>query len=178
MQRSAGYKKAERWKLSRNRGNEIMVFSIKKVIIRRTLEFLISNAIISLFLTILNIFGVLETQTQLGFTTLLGVSVFLLLNVKLSRDCYFDLRSNYNYYFSNIVSYLIFVLIGVLVYVMFPDYIFTCFFAIIKVAKYSIFTVSTMVSMLCFHAVGILCVVIAPIGMGWVFDMIDNRMGK
>lgn len=152
-----------------------MIFSIKKVIIRRTLELLISNAIISLFLTMFNIFGVLETQTQLGFASLLGVSVFLLVNVKLSRDCYFDLRSNYNYYFSNILSYLIFVLIGIFVYMLFPSYIFTCFFSIIKVAKYSRFIVSTFLSMLFFHTIGFLCILFAPIGMGWVFEMHVNN---
>lgn len=152
-----------------------MIFSIKKVIIRRTLELLISNIIISLFLTIFNIFGILNTQTHLGFASLLGVAVFMIINIKLSRNCYFDLRSNYNYYFSNILSYLIFVFIGILVYLLFPDYIFTCFFSIIKVAKYSRFIVSTFLSMLYFHTIGFLCILFAPIGMGWVFDMIENN---
>lgn len=122
-----------------------MKFSYKRVVIRRFFELLITNLLISLLITIANVGELLATKAELSNGLLIGTALFLFINVRMLRNCYFDLEGKSGYYISNAIAYL--------------------FFALTKFIKYANFQISTLASVCIFHIIGILLIFIAPLGM-------------
>lgn len=147
---------------------------IIKVIIRRLCELLLICAIISAIITFFFVAGILYTDTYLSIALLIGLFLFAFINLRMLRQCYFDLHNNKNYYFSNILSYVIFALVSFGVCKLCSGIIFTWLFAVTKFLKYTNAGISTITSMLFFHIIGILSVLLAPIGMKWVVEDIEE----
>lgn len=106
-----------------------------RIIIRRFLELFVTNFIVSVALTVLNIEKILSLRGALTFGAVLGIALFLAANVKMQRDCYFDLRDKKLYYFTNISAYIAFALFGFAVYFIGGGTIYTWLFFSYEICK-------------------------------------------
>ena len=151
--------------------NKILI----KITIRRFFELMITCAVISAVITCLNIGDILTTEGGLCIALLIGIAVFVLINVRMLRQCYFEFRSNIIYFLVNMSSYLFFAGVTIAVYYLCSKECFTWLFAVTKFAKYLGFDINNLLSLLLFHIIGLLMVTFAPIGMSWIFtDDIDE----
>lgn len=146
-----------------------------RIIVRRFLELFFVNAAISAILTILNLGKVLAGHNSLPFGMFVGIAVFVTVNFRMLRRCYFDLRDSFLYYTANIAAYLLFALFSACVYRVFSSEIYTWFFALTKFLKYTNIALSVPYSAAVFHLIGFLIIFIAPIGMDWIFIYDDDE---
>lgn len=140
-----------------------------KVIAQRFVELMFTSVVLSVIAVILNITGAIKIETALFLVLLLFSLLFMCLNIKLMRLCYFDLMDRTVHYVSNLAAYLLFAAVGYAVYFFCSSEVYSWMFEITKFAKYSSLGADTPVSALLFHVVGIVSVLVAPIGMRWVF---------
>lgn len=71
-----------------------MNFILIKIAIRRFFELLLTSAMISIVITYLHVGEVLVTKASLFAALLAGITVFIFINVRMLRQCFFELRSN------------------------------------------------------------------------------------
>ncbi len=147
-----------------------MEFSYKRVVIRRFFELLITNFLISLLIIIANVGEILATKAELSKGLLIGTALFLFINVRMLRNCYFDLEGKSGYYLSNAIAYLLFALLSIFLYFFTTDEIYTWLFALTKFIRYTNFQVSTFISVCTFHIIGIFLIFIAPLGMAEIIN--------
>ena len=140
-----------------------------RIAIRRFLELLVTCAVISTVITLLYAMNLLITDFSLRLALITGVVIFILSNVWMLRQCYFEMKSNLIYFLVNISAYLLFAAVCLIIYFLCSKYCFTWMFAITKFVRFSTLGFETFHSVLTFHALGLLMVLLAPIGMGWVF---------
>ncbi len=140
-----------------------------RVIARRFVELMLLNIVFSIIAVILNAVGIISVEIALFWTLLVFSVIFMYLNIRLMRLCYYDLMDRLIHYTSNIAAYLLFAAVGYAVYFWGSNEWYAWLFAITKCANYSALALETPYSALIFHAVGILSVLVAPIGMRWVF---------
>lgn len=146
-----------------------------KVIIRRFLEMLISSALFSAIAVVLNILGLFTTTTSVFILDFLAAACWFTLNLFMLRHCYFDLRDRKIYYVSNFIAYAVFGICTVIAYLYFSSSVYGWIFAITKLFKYTALNFSTVWSAALFHLFGGLMILLAPIGMKWVFDLEDDE---
>lgn len=113
----------------------------------------------------MNIVDLVNTQNSMLLFLSLGAALFLYVNVRMMRDCYYDIRGGMYYFVGNYAAYLIFMAVSLLLYFFGGSGIFTWLFAITKFVRYTGGGVSNLVSTLIFHAVMLLSVLLAPLGM-------------
>lgn len=140
-----------------------------KVAIRRFFELLILCVALSASLTFLNMAGVLATERSLRISLIIGVVVFMVLNTMMLKLCYFAMRNNLNYFAVNTFVYLLFTALSLAIHFLCSNNCYTWLFAITKFVKYSNFHFDTIQSALIFHSIGLLTIILSPIGMSWVF---------
>ena len=145
-----------------------------RVIIRRFLELFFVNTAISAVLIMLNKGKVLADRNMLFLGILAGIAVFVTVNFKMLRHCYFDLRNVFLYYTANIAAYFLYALLSAFVYLFFSSEIYAWFFAVTKFLKYTNLALSVPYSAAIFHLIGFLIIFLAPIGMGWIFEEEEN----
>lgn len=145
-----------------------------KIIFRRFTELFGLCIILSALITALYELGIIKTQNSLVLCSFLFVAIFIFINVRMMRWCYFDLVGTHGYYIGNYVAYLIFVGVNFIIYKELNDMIYTWMFAITKFAKYLGPELSTMDSALTFHIIMLMDVAVAPVGMkqmyAWWFN--------
>ena len=146
--------------------NEIqeMDFDFKKnIVIRRLVELLLTEALLSVLATILNVTG-LVTQ-RYALVILLGafIILFVVLNVRNMRKCFYDVRDNKTHYLMNFIAYGVFVVVNVGVYLVLPSTVHTWFFSLTKILCF--LDIEYFVSFTVFHIIGVLAVIVAPAGM-------------
>lgn len=146
-----------------------------RIIVRRFLELFFVNAAISAILTILNIGKVLARKDTLLLGMFVGIAVFVIMNFRMLRRCYFDLKNRFLYYTANIAAYFLFALLSAFVYLVFSSKIYTWLFAVTKFLKYTKIALSVPYSAAIFHLIGFSVIFIAPIGMGWIFSYDDDE---
>lgn len=146
-----------------------MNFILIKITIRRFFELMITCAVISAVITFLNIVNLLTTKSSLCIALLIGLAVFIFINVRMLRQCYFEFRSNVIYFLVNMSAYLFFAGVTIAVYYLGSKEGFTWLFAVTKFAKYWGFDINNLLSLFLFHIIGLLMVTFAPIGMQWIF---------
>ena len=152
-----------------------MNFSITRVIIRRVAEMLLICIIGSVIITSLNIADILYTRENLLFGTFTGIMTFILINLNMLRNCYFDLQNAKIYYLANITAYLIFTGIWFLIYHFCSNELYTWVFAMTKLGRYTNSGLDDFHAALAFHLLGIITVIFAPIGMNHIIEeLIDN----
>lgn len=146
-----------------------MNLNISAIVILRFFELLITTVLLSVAVTALNIAGIIFSRTTLFLGTFLGTALFVFINIRRLRLCYFDVHSNFIYYSVNYAAYFIFAAVSFAIYKFCSNEVYTWMFAITKFAKY-IMEFSNVESALIFHGVGLLMILLAPLGMGWIFD--------
>jgi len=149
-------------------------FSITRVIVRRFFELFFTNAAISAVLTVFNIADLLITANTLLKGMCLGIALFIFFNVRMLKNCYFDLRNKALYYFTNLSAYFAFMAVCFGTYFLCSGEVYTWLFAVTKFAKYTRFTTAVPYSALIFHCFGIIMIFLAPLGMSWVFPINDD----
>lgn len=145
-----------------------------RIIICRFFEMLITCALISAIAVVLNITGLFTTMTSVFILALLGALCWFSINLYMLRDCYFDLRDNKSYYVSNYLAYAIFGVCTVVVYLCFSSSVYGWIFAITKFMKYTKLGISTVGATAIFHLLGGIMILLAPIGMKWIFTLEED----
>lgn len=140
-----------------------------KITVRRFFELMVTCSAISAVITFLNIVDLLTTKSRLCIALLIGLAVFLFINVRMLRQCYFEFRSNVIYFLVNMSAYLLFAGATIAVYCLCSKEWFTWLFAVTKFAKYWGFNINNLLSLFLFHIIGLLTVIFAPTGMSWIF---------
>ena len=97
---------------------------------------------------------------------LCSAAVFIFINVRMLRQCFFELRSRFIYYAANYAAYFIFVAINMAVYEACGNEIYTWLFAITKAASYTRYGFSAIESAVIFHGVMSAVILFSPVGMG------------
>lgn len=145
------------------------------VTIRRFFELLFINIGISVILALLNIIGFLNSQQILLTGVLVGMVLYIAINIKLMRNCFFDLRSNLLHYSSNFAAYILFAALNLNLCNAQTGTLYTWLFAVTKILVYTHFNVSAFTSAIFFHTVMMIMVLLAPIGMDWVIMMDKDK---
>lgn len=114
------------------------------------------------------------TESAYGITLLIVAIIFIVCNVFMLRQCYFDLRDPRMYYILNFAAYGIFMLITAVVYKGFGRVVFSWMFNALKLLTYTDFDLSAVHSTAVMHAIMLVVIAIAPIGMEWIFDIPDE----
>ena len=141
-----------------------------RVVLQRFLELLFTNTLISVFVSFLNFADIIETESGVGIWLVIGFVLFLYINIRLLRQCYFELKNKFVYYFVNLLAYFLFMVVSFGIYYCFSMEIFSLFFAIFKILKYSRMATGVLCSLVIGHSIGFLCVFLSPLGMSWVFS--------
>lgn len=150
---------------------------IKRVVIRRLCELMITAVVLSAAVAGMLFMGVLNTDSRVLFGMLAGVALFEMINTVFLRHCYFDLLGKKIYYLSNLFAYFIFIFITATVYFVDPETIYLWLFGISEFAKYSEAEFAVWFSAALFHAIGIALVFVAPAGMKGVVRFLDDQYG-
>ncbi len=95
--------------------------------------------------------------------------VYVLLNVLMLRRCYYDIMGIRDYYIGNVLAYLIFAVINIVVCILLNDVIYTWLFAITKFARFFGENISKIESALIFHLIMLMVVFVAPVGMKEIY---------
>ncbi len=152
-----------------------MIREIFGVIVLRFSELFFVNTAISMVLVVLNKVNILQSRGALLLGTLVGIAVFAVINFRMLRQCYFDLKGGLAYYIANTAAYLLYVLLGIAVYIVFSNRVYTLFFALTKFLRYTALDISLLCSAAVFHVIGLALIFSAPIGMGWIFEQTEDE---
>lgn len=137
------------------------------VIITRIIEMLIPTVVFSAIITALNVSGVVTLRFQVILMILLFTVIFMAYNVYRMRICYIETHDRKEYYFINFLAQIIFCAINFLFYYLTSNKVYAWAFSITKLLRQ--IDIGTCYSILFFHILGVLCIFISTIGMGWVF---------
>ena len=144
---------------------------ILELIIRRTMHLLGGCVLISAILALLCILGALPDGSGMLFTgMLLGLAVYIAYNVKMMRRVYFLVRAKRIYFLINLSAHFVFGLINLCTYKIFSSYVFAWLFALTKVARYTNLNLSTPCAVTVFHALMTIAMLLAPMGMEWMYE--------
>ncbi len=143
---------------------------MKNIIIRRFMEFFISCAVLSAAVTGMAVLKLLNSQTALLVGTFLFATVFVFVNIKQLRRCYFDLMGNVEYYASNCIAYIIFIAVNLLMCRFCPQTVFTWVFAITKFLQYLGVGITALFSAVMFHIIMLTVILVAPVGMKQIYN--------
>ncbi len=149
------------------------VFKKRYVVYRRVAELLLPTIVFSFLITILNITALVVKRNSVVFMIMAFVAVFTFFNFTNLRKCYFDLRNKKLFYTLNFLSQAIFTGVNFVFLVFEKNEIYTWLFAITKGLKF--LGVDVIYSVLLFHFIQLMCIIVSPIGMGWIFDKNDNN---
>ena len=157
-----------------DKGERIHLNDNIKIIIRRFAELVITCFIISGFIALLSKMGILVERKYVVVALLIGALMFFLIQVKMLRNCYYDMQQFYReYYLTNTFAYLLFVLVCYLIYFFCADEVYTWLFAITKWVRFTVNRIEIYLSALLFHAVGLACVFLSPAGV--ITENFDDR---
>ncbi|MBQ8764908.1 MAG: hypothetical protein IJZ12_03185 [Clostridia bacterium] len=118
----------------------------------------------------------------------IATAIFIVINIWMMRGCYYELKDTKVYFIVNYSAYIVFGLITILAYKLFSAEVYTWLFAITKFARYTNLYLPTVYSAAIFHAIMVIGIFLAPIGMSWVHiraeekyvgeEMVPPRMDK
>ena len=146
-----------------------------RVVIFRFLEMSITCALFSAIAVAFNITGVFTSKNAVFILALLGVICWFFLNLWRLRVCYFALHDRKCYYISNFAAYVVFCICTVVIYLCFSSAVYGWAFAITKFLKYTNLYISTVQSTAVFHLLGGISILLAPIGMKWIFELEEEE---
>ena len=154
----------------RQRGFSILE---KKIIVKitkqRFVEVLLSCVAISAFISLLCVSGPMPVASiQRDIALCACPIVFVAINVKQMRNCYYEIKHTALYYVINLCAYGIFTVVNLGAYAFFPREAYTWCFLITGFAHFSSLEVATKISIMMFHCINVATIFLAPIGMSWV----------
>ena len=143
-----------------------MKFNTRKVILLRFSQLLKSCVILSAICTGLNLSGVLHIHYLLSFGLLFGTGMFIFFNVLMMRECFIEVRHKRRYFRINITAYLLFAVLSLTVIAVCPTEWSVWFFSITNFMRYfTDYELSYFSAAMIFHGIGLLSVILAPLGM-------------
>lgn len=146
------------------------------VALKRLTELLGSCLILSAIISFLCICNILpDGSLDLVIGLYIAMVLFVFINVKMMRRCYFELRNTTWYFIANYGAYFIFGLLTICAYKFFSAEVYTCMFAITKFARYTNLHLTTSWSTVVFHAIMGIAIFLAPTGMNWVYQMEEEN---
>ena len=148
-------------------------FSKRRVVFRRLIELFLPSIIFSVLITTLNVSEIIVKRYAVVIMITAFVVIFTVYNFRNLRKCYIDMRNEKLYYCLNFLSHVIFATGNILVFLLASNEFYTWVFSITKGIAF--LGAKTIISILLFHFIGLASVVIAPIGMEWVFEIREKR---
>ena len=145
---------------------ELIIDFTKRRMIQLFTECIFLSALLSLFC----VMGILPNGSRdiiIGVNigaVLFGISGFFRM-----RRYYRKLADKKVYYISNLCGYGAFAFVNILSCLILPSGLYTWFFAITKVLRFSRFGTGSLVSALVFHIIMLCLIYCATFGMQWVF---------
>ncbi len=148
------------------------VFKKRLVVYRRVAELLLTCIVFSFLITILNVTGLMVKRNIVVFMILAFEVAFTILNFKNLRKCYFDIRNKKLFFMLNFLSHAIFAGVNFIFLLFAKNEVYTWLFSITKGLKY--IDVELIYSVLLFHFIQLICIIVSTIGMEWIFDENDE----
>jgi len=142
------------------------------VIFRRYLELLIIEVLLSAAIALLHDSKLI---TEFSFFTIFVCTffvIFLIVNVRQTRHCYFDLRNKPWHYTLNIISCILFAATTYAIYKFTPYEVYRMTMSLTNVFKYIYLPCPIPVSAMLFHATTFVVTILAPIGMDKIIEII------
>ncbi len=146
-----------------------------KLIKLRFFEILFICIGISALLSCLAAIGLLFNGILLAVWSVVGTTAFMLINIKMLRNCYCDLRNKPVYYIANTAAYLIFTAVNAIAYEIFSTEIYAWLFSITKFTKYIYTEIPADISLFIFHCIGLAGIFIAPFELDGIFIYDDGE---
>lgn len=106
-----------------------------------------------------------------------GALVFFIINIVKLRYCYYDLKGQKEYYAANFIAYFLFMLAG-LITISINNFAYTWVFGITKFLRFTESGPPKYLSAAIFHAVMLLAIVCAPVGMSWTKSLNRGRIQR
>lgn len=144
-------------------------------ILYRAAELLITSVVLSSIVTGLNVAGILTTRGSTLAALIVGAVIYIVLNIRFSRNSFFRLRNLLMYYIVSAAAFLLFSVILLGVYKICGNVVFTWMFAVAKFAVYISDNISTFLAVGFFEFVLLLVIAIAPLGMNFLIMYHDNQ---
>ena len=141
-----------------------------EIILLKLFELLLLCTVLSSVATVLNLFGVIIARYQV--LLLLGslCLLFLIANIVSVKNLYHDVVHNiFLCYRLNFISYFLFGMINVYVYLFLPNTVYTWMFAITKFMRYTPLAFSAVHSAVVFHILNAIVILVTPLIMRWIF---------
>ena len=145
---------------------------VLQVVMKRCIELLSFTIFFSVIATTCNLTGVITERFLLVLLLVILDILLLFINIKRTRNCYYELCDSMMHYTGNILGYMLFVLINLLGHMLLPADLYTWCFALTRTLHYV--GIAEQYSFLLFHFLGFVSTMAAPIGMSWVFFDIDE----
>ncbi len=111
------------------------------------------------------------THSSYAIVLFIAMVLFIVINIFMLRNCYFDLRNPLLYYTFNYISYAIFMGITVLSRTVFGATPYAWLFNAFNMFAFSEFELTALQSTFVTHAIMLIVIAVAPIGMRWIFDL-------
>lgn len=145
-----------------------------RIFIIRFLELLLTNAIISSIVTAMNLMEIVTTQAALYAWILMGTVVFVIINIKMMRQCYVDVGNKDIYYLANLLACTAFAIVSVIIYLTGARALFSWLFATTKIVRTVNMEIGMKYSLLLFHTISTASVFVAPIGIKLDYPFYDE----
>lgn len=137
------------------------------VVYRRLAELFLVCFLFSALITFFNMSGLVVKRYRVVAMILAFVALFTFFNFRNLRKCYFDLCDKKLFFGLNFLSHAIFAAVNGALFVFASDEVYTWLFSITKCLAFA--KVDIIYSILIFHVIELICIITAPIGMGWIF---------
>jgi len=139
------------------------------IIIRRFLEFALLGILFSSIVTAIFELRLLPNNQYL-FAIVSGIAMvtYIIIQFVFSRHCFAAIGSCIPFYIFSGISYFAFSVISVLVYRFGDKYIFTWLFSITKTFHFAYHKIENLYSLVIFHVIIGLVILLSPLGMGWM----------
>ncbi len=149
-----------------------------RVTLRRFGELMVKCFLCSSIITAAFEFDIFPSEKPVMLTFLCaGALVFFIINIIKLRCCYFDLKGQKEYYCANFIAYFFFMLAG-LITIYISNFAYTWVFGITKFLRFTESGPPKYLSAAIFHAVMLLAIICAPIGMAWTKSLNRGRIHR
>ena len=149
-----------------------------RVSLRRFGELMVKSFLCSSIITAAFEFDLFPSEKPVMLTFLCtGALVFFIINIVKLRCCYYDLKGKKEYYVANFIAYFFFMLAG-LITIYINNFAYTWVFGITKFLRFTEAGLPKYLSAAIFHAVMLLAIVCAPVGMSWTKSLNRGRIQR
>lgn len=152
-------------------GYEIEVYPVWKAIVRRFSELLLMDMFLSAILTVVCSGMLIEVNQRKCFVwSCIAVLIYFIVNVVMLNSSCKRIRNTKKYFVCSYASYAIFAVLTLILYKFANKEFYTWFFSITKFAQFSDAVRSTFASVIIFHMMMCVAVLVAPINVTYVWN--------